>query len=123
MVGDSAIQSQAAKPPISQIEVHLLTQPSLRSDPVAISHQQHPDQKFRVDRGPSCLAIEWRQVRTQLVQINKPVNCPQQVIRRHMPLQGKLKEQSALIHPSFAHHRSHSCFDTDSESASSLLDN
>ena len=36
----------------------LLAQPPLRHDAKTITNDQHPDQKFRINRGPACGAVE-----------------------------------------------------------------
>ncbi|MEN5229222.1 hypothetical protein, partial [Brevundimonas naejangsanensis] len=56
-------------------------------------------------------------MRPQPVQFHKPVNRPQHVIRRHMPLQRELVEQGRLIDPPLTHHRCTSRLNDQSESA------
>ena len=58
MVGHLAFQTQPTKPPIGQVEVHLLAQPPLRADAIAVAHQQHPDHQLRINRRPASGAIE-----------------------------------------------------------------
>jgi hypothetical protein len=57
MVWHRAVQAQSAKPPVRQIEMDLVAQPTLGADPQAIADDQHPDHQLRVDRGPPGLAI------------------------------------------------------------------
>ena len=53
MIGNLAIQTEAAKPAIGQIEMNLLAQPTLRPNAHAIADDQHADHQLRIDRGPS----------------------------------------------------------------------
>ena len=57
MIRDLALQTQAAEPPVSQIKVHLLAQASLRSDAVAVAHDQHTDHDFRINRRSARVAV------------------------------------------------------------------
>lgn len=60
MVGDIAIKPEAAKPAIRQVQVDFFAQATFRSDPEAISDQQHPDHQFRGDRGTPDRAVKLR---------------------------------------------------------------
>jgi hypothetical protein len=43
MIQHSAIQTEPEEPPVAQIEVDLIAQSPLRSDPQAVTDQEHPD--------------------------------------------------------------------------------
>jgi hypothetical protein len=105
VVGDLAVQPQAAEPAIGEVEMDLLAEPPLRADPQAVAHQQHPDHQLGIDRRPADRAVERRQVCADAAQIHEPVDGPEQMVLRHMPLQRELVEQRALIDPTLAHHR------------------
>ncbi len=63
VIGHLAIEAQPAKPAVGQVQVDLLAQPPLRADAEAVADDQHPDQQLRIDRRPSHLAVERRQLR------------------------------------------------------------
>jgi hypothetical protein len=100
-----AIESQPAKPPVGEVQVHLFAQPSFRADAEAVAHDQHADHQFRVNRRPAYGAVEGRQLPPQTVEFDKPINRPQQVPSRHMPFERKLVEQRLLMDLSLPHHR------------------
>ncbi len=104
MVGDVAVQAQAAEPAVGKVEVDLLAEPPLRADAQAVAHQQHPDHQLGVDRGPAGQAVERGQVRPHALQVDEAIHGPEQVVRRDMPLQRELVEQLGLIAPPLAHH-------------------
>jgi hypothetical protein len=56
------VQIKAAKPAVSEMQLDLLAQSPLEADAVAVAHDQHPNHEFRVDRGPTNVAIEWREL-------------------------------------------------------------
>jgi hypothetical protein len=43
MVGNAVVQIETAEPPIRQIQMHLLAEPSLGPNAEAIPNQKHPD--------------------------------------------------------------------------------
>src|SRR5215469_4139821 len=116
MVGHLAIKAQPTEPAVGEVEVNLLAQPPLGPDPEAVADQQHPDQKLGIDRWPASRTVERRQPRPELAQIDEEVDPPQQMVNRHMALEGELVEQRSLFSPSLAHHQSSSRFDRASES-------
>lgn len=73
-----------------------------------IAHDQHAEEQFRVDRRPSDLAVEGRQVRSNPAQINEAVDRPQQMGLGDMAFERKLVEQSVLLDLPFPHYRPHS---------------
>ena len=104
VVGDVALQPQPAEPAIGEIEVHLLAQPPLGADAQAVADQQHADHQLGIDRRTADRAVEVPQVLANALQIDEPVDGPEQVILRHVPLQRELVEERALICPPLAHH-------------------
>jgi hypothetical protein len=87
-----AIETQTAEPAIRQVQVDLFAQPPFRADAKAVADDQHADQQLGIDRRPSCLTVEWRQVSPNALEINKAVDRPQQVLFRHVPFERKLIE-------------------------------
>src|SRR5580658_10096839 len=105
MIGDVTIEPQSTEPAIGQIEMDLLTQPTLRTNAKAIADDEHPDHQLRINRGPPHLAIVGPQMRPNLGQVDETVDLAQQVIVRDTPLQTEAVKQRLLHHPPFAHHR------------------
>ena len=58
VVGHVAVDAQPTEPAIGQIEMNLVTEPSLGTDAVAVAHQQHPDHQLWIDRGSTHVAVE-----------------------------------------------------------------
>jgi hypothetical protein len=85
-----AVQTQPAEPAIGQVEMHLVTQPPLRADAKAISDDQHADEQFRIDRGSAGVTIELRQMCTHRAEVDEPVDGPEHVTCRNMPVQREL---------------------------------
>src|SRR6266702_3031813 len=79
------------------VEIDLLAQPSLGADAEAVTHDQHADDQFRIDRGPADRAVEWRQLLPQRAEVEKPVDLPQQVIDWNPILKAKLIKQLRLV--------------------------
>src|ERR1700733_7677141 len=101
MIWNIPIEPQSTKPPIGQIEMALLAQPTLRTNAQAVADDEHPDHQLGIDRGPPHVAIVGPQMRPNLGQ----VDLAQQMIVRDMPLKVEAVEQRLLHHPPFAHHR------------------
>jgi hypothetical protein len=85
--------------------MHLVTQTALGTDAHAVADDQHPDHQLRINRGPAGVAIVGPQLLADAPEIDEPVDRPQQVIRRHVPLQAEPVEQLRLIRLALAHHR------------------
>ena len=98
MIGDVGIEPQATEPAIGQIEMDLLTQPTLRTNAEAIADDQHADHQFGIDRGPPHVAIIGPQMRPNLGQVDETVDLAQQVIVRDAPLQTEAVKQPLASH-------------------------
>ena len=96
VVRDAVAQIETAEPAICQVQMDLFAQPPLRPDAEAIADQQHPDQKLRINRRASCVAVEIGQIAAEPGQIDEPVDGAQQVVLRDMILQRELVEQRRL---------------------------
>src|SRR5450432_658723 len=79
MVGNVAVETQAAKPSVGQIEVNFLTQPRLGANAEAVADDQHPDHQLRIDRGASDIAVRRSKMRTNVRKIDEPVDFTQHV--------------------------------------------
>ena len=82
----------------------LVAEPALGPDPEAVADDQHPDHEFGIDRGPTNLAVEGPQMRSQPRQVHNAVNCAEKMAGRNVALQAELVEQRLLRHPPLAHH-------------------
>jgi hypothetical protein len=102
------IETEPAEPAVAEVQVNFLAQPPLRADAKAVADDQHPDHQLRVDRRPSHFAVKRRQFAPYPVEVDKPVDRSQQVLRRHMAFERELVEQSFLPASTFPHHRLHS---------------
>jgi hypothetical protein len=107
MIGNVAVEPQSTEPAVRQIEVDFLAQPTLRTNAVAVAvaDNQHAHHQLGINRGPPDVAIVGPQVRTNLGQVDEPVDLSQQMIIGNAPLQTEAVKQRLLHHPLFAHHR------------------
>jgi hypothetical protein len=99
MIRHIALKAEPAKPAISQIEMHFLAQPALRTDALDIADQEHPDHQFRIDRGAADGAVERPEAGPDTGQVDEPVDRAQHVIARHMPIEIELVKQCRLHRP------------------------
>ena len=60
MIRNSVFEIEAAKPAVSKMQFHLLTQSSLTADAVAVAYDQHPDHQLRVNRGAADVTVKRR---------------------------------------------------------------
>jgi len=90
MIGHPILQTQPAEPPIGQVYLHLLAQPALRADRIAVADQKHPDHQLGIDRRAAGVAVIGRQLGPKPAQIESRVDPPKQVISRNYIFQVKL---------------------------------
>src|ERR1700722_2571251 len=105
MIWNVAVEPQPTKPPIGQIKMDLLAQPSLRANAEIVADDEHSDHQLRINRGPADVAVVGPQVCATLGQVDEPVDLAQDMIVGHMPLEAEAVEQRLLHHPPLAHHR------------------
>src|SRR3546814_19836038 len=74
VIGHSAVEPQPAEPTIREVQMHLLAQPPLRTDPHAIAADQHPDPQLRLDRRPTRVAIIRPNASTAIAQLHAQVD-------------------------------------------------
>src|SRR4029450_8982520 len=60
MIGNLVLNTQAAKPPVGQIDLHLSAELPLRVDRKHVADDQHPDHQHRIDRGSPSTHGTWR---------------------------------------------------------------
>ena len=109
VIGHLATKTEAAKPPVSQIEVNLLAEAPLRPDAEAIADNQHSDHQLGINRGPSDAAVETSQLPPQLAKFDKSVYRPQKMIGRNVPFKRELIEQRSLFDLPMSHQGLQSC--------------
>ena len=73
MVGHIPVEPQSAEPAIGKVQMHLVAQPTLGTDPHAVTDNEHPDHQRGVDRWPSHLAVERLQMLADARQVHEPV--------------------------------------------------
>jgi hypothetical protein len=76
--------------------VDLVAQPPLRTDAHDVTHDQHPQHQFGIDRGPTHVAVKGLQPLAYAAKVNEPVNRPQHMIGRNMPFETEAVEQRRL---------------------------
>ena len=86
-------QIEAAEPTIRKVQMDLFAKASFRTDAKAITHQQHPDQKFRINRGTARVTVKRCQMLADPRQIDEAVNGSQQMILRDVIFYPKLIKQ------------------------------
>ena len=74
MIGYWIFQAKAAEPPVSQVQMHLFTQASLRANAKAVAHDQHANDQGWINRGPACVAVMWSQVLMQFAQVEELID-------------------------------------------------
>ena len=107
VVWDRVHQVEPAEPAIGEVQMDLLAEPPLRPDAHDVADEQHADHQLRVDRWSTDRAVERRQVAADAREVDEAIDCPQQVISRHVVLERELIEQRALRHLPRTHHRRH----------------
>ena len=96
MIGNLAIQTEPAEPPVRQVEVNLFAKPALGSNAHAVAHDQHPDHQCRVDRGSPRPTVEGLQSLTKAIEVEVSIDAPQQMIGRDMVIEAKVVKQPSL---------------------------
>ncbi len=104
MVRYRILQAKTTEPAIGQVQMHFLAQAAFRTDAVAVADDQHPDHQFRIDRGPTRVAVILGQVLTQLAQIEALVDAAKQVILWNVIFEIEGVEQSILAIGLKPHH-------------------
>ena len=104
MLGHCVFQPQTAEPPVGEVQVHFLTQPSLRSDAKAVADDEHADRQLRIDRGATSVAIERRQMSAQIIQIENAVDAAKEVIDGNVAIEIEGVEQLIVRTCLLPHH-------------------
>jgi hypothetical protein len=100
------VEIEAAKPTVGEVQVYLLAQLPLKADSIAVAHHQHPDHELGIDRRSANVAVERRELLTQISQ--NPRHCridlTQQMVCRNAFFHVEQIKQLALIAVLPAHH-------------------
>src|SRR5882724_4957263 len=94
------------KPYLVAKNLHFTADQSFRADRKDISHDQHPDHQFRIDRRPTHGRIMRGKFAAKPGQIESSIDLPHQVIFGHRVAKMKLVEQLTLVTLQTAHHGS-----------------
>ena len=88
------------------MKLHLLAQPALRTDAVAVADNEHPDHEFGVDRRPADLAVVRLQPLAKANQYprHRRIDATQKMVRRNARFEIEQIEQLALIDRLPTHH-------------------
>src|SRR2546422_10611895 len=99
MIGNLVIELEAAEPTITEMKFDLLAQLPFKADAIAVAHNQHPDHELGIDRGPANVAVERRELLSQVSQNPRHdrIDPAQQIARRNTLFEVKQIEQLALI--------------------------
>jgi len=96
VVGNLILKAEPAKPPVGEVQRHPLAQPTLRTEAIAVTHQEYPDHQLGIDRRPHRMAVQGRQLFVQPVHLQNAIDLPQQVIGGDAIFQAELVEQPIL---------------------------
>src|SRR5919109_105370 len=108
VVRHGTVKPESAEPAIRQVQVNFLAEPPLRANTEAIADDEHPNHQLRINRRPTNLTVKRRQLAPHPVELDKPVDRSQYMLRWHMTFERKLVKQSFLAALTFPHHRQHS---------------
>src|SRR6202790_5596223 len=111
MVRNLIVEIELAEPAVSKVQRYFLAQPTLMTNAIAVTDQEHPDHQLGIDRGPADVAVKCLQLLMQIGQngCRENIDPSQQVIRRDHLVEAKLVKQLPLISVLPPHHRRLSC--------------
>jgi hypothetical protein len=92
------------KPAIRQIDPNFGTDPSLRPDRKDVADQQHSEHQFRVDRGPSGVAVERRKLLVDPAKVEHSIKPPYHVIGWNHLIEMECVEELPLTRCQPTHH-------------------
>jgi len=97
MIGDSVLDAEPAEPAVGKIHLHFATEQPFRTDRKNISHDQHPDHQFRIDRRAPHRRIVRCKFSAKPGQVESGLDLAHQMIFRNSVAQMKLVEQLTLV--------------------------
>src|SRR6266513_2615282 len=97
MIWDSVLNAELAEPAIREVHLNFATDQPLRADREDISHDQHPDHQFRIDRRPTYGRIMRCKFAAEPGKIESSIDLPYQMIFRDCVIELKLVEKLRLF--------------------------
>src|SRR5207237_6776595 len=104
MIWDSVLNAELAEPAIREVHLNFATDQPLRADREDISHDQHPDHQFRIDRRPTHGRIMRCKFAAEPGKIESSIDLPYQMIFRDCVIELKLVEKLRLFALQPTHH-------------------
>src|SRR5205814_3160061 len=99
MIWDRMLNAELAEPAIREVHLNFATDQPLRADREDISHDQHPDHQFRIDRRPTHGRIMRCKFAAEPGKIESSIDLPYQMILglRH---RAEIGRKAALVRSS-----------------------
>src|SRR4051795_6434495 len=104
MIWDSVLNAELAEPAIREVHLNFATDQPLRADRKDISHDQHPDHQFRIDRRPTRGRIMSCKFAAEQGKIESSINLSHQMIFGDCVIELKLVEKLRLFALQPSHH-------------------
>src|SRR5204862_7502752 len=104
MIWDSVLNAELAEPAIREVHLNFATDQPLRADREDISHDQHPDHQFRINRRPTHGRIMRCKFAAEPGKIESSIDLPYQMIFRDCVIELKLVEKLRLFALQASHH-------------------
>src|SRR5437868_3668237 len=104
MIWDRMLNAELAEPAIREVHLNFATDQPLRADREDISHDQHPDHQFRIDRRPTHGRIMRCKFAAEPGKIESSIDLPYQMIFRDCVIELKLVEKLRLFALQPTHH-------------------
>src|SRR5256885_9169502 len=104
MIWDSVLNAELAEPAIREVHLNFATDQPLRADREDISHDQHPDHQFRIDRRPTHGRIMRCKFAAEPGKIESSIDLPHQMIFRDCVIELKLVEKLRSFALPASHH-------------------
>src|SRR3954468_3977309 len=95
MIWDRILNAELAEPAIREVHLNFATDQTLRADRKDISHDQHPDHQFRIDRRPTHGRIMRCKFAAEPGKIESSIDLPHQMIFGNCVIELKLVESCA----------------------------
>src|SRR5438477_3070448 len=95
---------ELAEPAIREVHLNFATDQPLRADREDISHDQHPDHQFRINRRPTHRRIMRCKFAAEPGKIESSIDLPYQMIFRDCVIELKLVEKLRLFALQASHH-------------------
>src|SRR3954471_23556851 len=104
MIWDSVLNAELAEPAIRDVHLNFATDQPRRADREDISHDQHPDHQFRIDRRPTYGRIMRCKFAAEPGKIESSIDLPHQMIFGNCVIELKLVEKLRLFALQPSHH-------------------